>query len=433
MRHEMGYQGSASFRTHLNEVVPSLSLNIRRINSVRSAFTQAEWEAGRLLRQRFSDLDISSILNELLDVVTQMAMIVAGSVLTGGAIGAGVGAFFAGAGAIPMGAAGAAMGLHVSTWILGVLGLMSIAEFFVEGLPRIGEYYLTGINIAWEGPRGDAGLNPFSQDDPFAQDRAVHHIALGHVEVVVLLLGAIVEYITRGRGNANVLAQEMRASSKGARLGEWMLKHEDALKKRPDLQPPERSKSPFGQQEPAPPAHRPPGKDKDSPPNKPNAMPLHKVECFKADKIPASKIGEFERQLKGQEDGLNRLTVDEYLENIANPVKRSPKAARQARKDLQDTLQERFQKEYLKTMSAKSAREESMKKAKETMSNLAGLHNPDLGAGGKDIIADFGDRQVNSSIGPQWRPKIANLKKAAETVPSTLRGDTYLNVKLHKC
>lgn len=112
-------------------------------------------------------------------------------------------------------------------------------------------------------------------------------------------------------------------------------------------------------------------------------MPLHKVECFKADKIPASKIGEFERQLKGQEDGLNRLTVDEYLENIANPVKRSPKAARQARKDLQDTLQERFQKEYLKTMSAKSAREESMKKAKETMSNLAGLHNPDLGAGVK--------------------------------------------------
>ncbi|MFJ3368314.1 DUF6861 domain-containing protein [Pseudomonas sp. NPDC086251] len=433
MCHEMGYQGSASFRTHLNEVVPSLSLNIRRISSVRSAFNRAEWEAGRLLRQRFSDLDISSILNELLDVVTQMAMIVAGSVLTGGAIGAGVGAFFAGAGAIPMGAAGAAMGLHVSTWILGVLGLTSIAEFFVEGLPRIGEYYLTGINIAWEGPRGDAGLNPFSQDDPFAQDRAVHHIALGHVEVVVLLLGAIVAYITRGRGNANVLAQEMRASSKGARVGEWMLRHEEALKKRPDLQRPERSKSPFGQQEPAPPAHRPSGKDKDSPRDKPNAMPLHKVECFKADKMPASKIGEFERQLKGQEDGLNRLTVDEYLENIANPVKRSPKAARQARKDLQAKLQERFQDDFSQTMDELDAEEAAIKKAKETMSNLAGLHNPDLSAGGKDIIADFGDRQVNSSIGPQWGPKIANLKSAAENVPQSIRESTFLNVKLHKC
>jgi hypothetical protein len=162
-------------------------------------------------------------------------------------------------------------------------------------------------------------------------------------------------------------------------------------------------------------------------------MPLHKVECFKADKLPASKIGEFERQLKGQEDGLNRLTVDEYLENIANPVKRSREAARQARKELQDTLQERFLKENLRTMNATAAIEESVKKAKETMSNLAGLHNPDLSAGGKDIIADFGDRRVNSSIGPQWRPKILNLKKAAEEVPTTLRGQTFLNVKLHKC
>ena len=329
--HQMGYQGGATYRTQFNERAPSLSLNIRRINSVRSAFIQAEWEAGRLLRQRFSDLDISSILNELIEVVSQMAMIVAGSVLIGGAIGAGTGAFLGGAGAIPMGAAGAAMGLQASTWILGILGLSSIAEFFVEGLPRIAEYYLTGINTAWKGPRAEEGLNPFSRDDPFAQRSAAHDIALGHVEVVGLLLGAIVAYITRGRGNAHVLAQEMRASPKGARLGAWMLKHEDALKKRPDLQTSAPRKGALGSQAPAPPAHRPSGKEKDAPRDKPNAMPLHKVECFKADKLPASKIGEFERQLKGQEDGLNRLTVDEYLENIANPVKRSQKAARQAR------------------------------------------------------------------------------------------------------
>jgi hypothetical protein len=67
------------------------------------------------------------------------------------------------------------------------------------------------------------------------------------------------------------------------------------------------------------------------------------------------------------------------------------------------------------------------------MSDLAGLHNPDLSAGGKDIIADFGDRQVNSSIGPQWRPKIANLKTAAEQVPKSIRESTFINVKLHRC
>jgi hypothetical protein len=428
----MGYQGGACYRTHLNERAPSVALNIRRINSVRSAFNLAEWEAGRLLRQRFADLDISSVLNELIEVVTQMAMIVAGGALIGGAVGAGTGAFLGGAGAIPMGAAGAAMGLQVSTWILGILGLTSIAEFFVEGLPRIGEYYLTGINIAWEGPRGEEGLNPFSQDDPSAQRRAANDIALGHVEVVALLLGAIVAHLTRGRGNANVLAQEMRASPKGARLGEWMLKHEDALKKRPDLQTSEPRRGALGPQEPAPPAHRPSGKDKDSPRDKPNAMPLHKVECFKADKLPASKIGEFERQLQGQEDGLNRLTVDEYLENIANPVKRSRAAARRARKDLEDTLRIRFQKDY-RNLDPLEAEAAAIKKAKETMLNLAGLHNPDLSAGGKDMIADFGDRQVNSSIGPQWRPKIANLKTAAENVPQSMRESTFLNVKLHKC
>lgn len=75
---------------------------------------------------------------------------------------------------------------------------------------------------------------------------AAHDIALGHVEVVVLLLGAIVEYLTRGRGNAGRLAQEMGASPKGANIGQWMLKHEDALKGRPDLQKAEPHKGAHG-------------------------------------------------------------------------------------------------------------------------------------------------------------------------------------------
>lgn len=246
IRDEMGYQDGARYLNHRGESVPSLSLNIRRVASIRSAFQQAEWQTSDLLRQRFADLDISIILKDLIDVVTQMAMVVAGSTLTGGAIGAGVGALFAGAGAVPMGAAGAAMGLQASSWILGILGMQSIAEFFVEGLPRIGGYYLTGIKTAWEGTRGEEGLNPFSQDDPLAFSSAAHNIALGHVEVVILLLGAIVEYLTRGRGNVGRLAQEMRASPKGARIGQWMVEHEDALKGRPDLQKAETLKGATG-------------------------------------------------------------------------------------------------------------------------------------------------------------------------------------------
>ncbi|WP_240349745.1 hypothetical protein [Pseudomonas putida] len=70
---EMGYQGGAHFRTYLNEQVPSLALNLRRVDTVRRAFHKAEWVAGDLLYQRFADLDIKSILTDLIGVSEQMA------------------------------------------------------------------------------------------------------------------------------------------------------------------------------------------------------------------------------------------------------------------------------------------------------------------------------------------------------------------------
>ena len=429
---EMGYQGGAHFRTYLNEEVPSLALNLRRVDSVRRAFNKAEWVAGELLRQRFADLDIKSILNDLLGVAEQMAMIVAGSALTGGLLGAGIGAFAGGVGAFPGGVAGTAIGFKVSGWILGVLGIASLAEFFVDGLPRIGECYLDGIGIAWEGPRGEQGLNALSQDNPFAINQAAHFIATGHVEVVMLLLGAMVSYLTRGGGNAGGLAQEMAPSKKGARIGQWMLKHEEALKKRPDLQVPERRKGAMSEPQPTQP-NRPAGKDKEPSTGKPGSMPLHTVACFKADNLPASKHGEFERQLKGQQDGLNRLTVDEFLENVANPVKRDPKLAKKARKDLYISLRDRIQEDLSKTMGPREARRLSEMQAKETMATLAALHNPDLSAGGRDAIADFGDRQVNSSIGPQWKSRIGGLRQAAEEMAGLGGRTGLLKVKLHKC
>ncbi|MEN4829831.1 DUF6861 domain-containing protein [Pseudomonas sp. P39-UII1] len=428
---EMGYQGGARFVDQYNQPVASLALNIRRIRAVQSAFNQAEWQAAQLLRRRFTELEIASILDELLVVVRQMAMIVVGSAVTGGAIGAGIGAFGAGAGAFPLAGVGATMGLKVSGWVLGVLGLSSIAEFFIDGLPRIGEYYLDGIRSAWEGTH-DEGLSPFGRDDPNAISRAAHSIALGHVEVVVLLLGAIVSYLTRGRGDARVLAQEMAASDKGARLGQWMLKHEEGLKKRPDLQVPERRRGAGDDPEPAQ-TNRPNGKDKEPSTGKPGSMPLHTVACFKADNLPISKHREFERQLKGQQDGLNRLTVEEFLENLTNAAKRDPSIAKAARKEFYEALQERLQKQLLKTMNPIEARKLSVVQTKESMSSLAALHNPDLIAGGRDAISDFGDRQVNSSIGPQWRSRIQHLKNAAEKASRSGAGSVPLNVKLHKC
>jgi len=228
------------------------------------------------------------------------------------------------------------------------------------------------------------------------------------------------------------LNQQMAASPKGARIGQWMLKHEEALKQRLDLQVPERRKGAAKEPQPMQP-NRPEGKDKEPPTGKPGSMPLHTVACFKADKLPASKHAEFERQLKGQQDGLNRLTVEEFLENVANPVKRDPRVAKVARLKLQRELQERLQRELSQHMSPLEAEKLAFNQAKETMASIAALHNPDLVAGGKDIISGFGDKQVNSTIGPQWKGKVTALTSAAKQVPLTEINSTKMNVKLHKC
>ncbi|EPF64476.1 DUF6861 domain-containing protein [Pseudomonas syringae] len=433
----MGYQPGASFQRRLNnEPVSTLQLNLRRVGNIRSAFNRAELEAARRLGRRFLDIDIASIINDLIDVVTQMAMIVAGSTLAGGAIGAGVGSFFFGAGAVPMGAAGAAIGLELSTWILGILGLASIAEFFVDGLPRLVDHYVRGITVAWEGTRGEPGLNPFGGDDPQVVDRAAHHIAQGHEEVVVLLLGAIVAYLTRGRGNASVLANEMQASKKGAKLGQWMLQHEDALTRHPDLQHAGPRKSALDKQEPPPP---PPNRRADEPePKRASGMPEHKVPCFKLSKKHRNLADEFDNQLEGQQNGLNDLTVAEYLKGrkafTDGNVVRDAKVARDARRAFSLDMESKFRDQLrLEGKPLGEVAALAKKMASEKMATLAALHNPDLFAGGKDIIGDFGDRRINSSIGSQWPSRIAGLDAAASGVPDFDRNTTKINAKLEKC
>ncbi|BDM21013.1 hypothetical protein KMS_R07710 [Pseudomonas sp. LRP2-20] len=149
--------------------------------------------------------------------------------------------------------------------------------------------------------------------------------------------------------------------------------------------------------------------------------------------MPASKHGEFERQLKGQQDGLNRLTVEEFLENVVNPKERDPKVARNARRKLYDDLRRRAYDELSKGMSRVEAKKLSAKQAKETMSSLAALHNPDLIAGGRDVIADFGDRQVNSTIGPQWKSRVGELIQSVKKQSKEDGVSGFLNVRLHKC
>ena len=429
------YHCHGNYGPALSQGASSVVVLQRRVDSIRSAFFFAESEAAVLLRRRFSDLDISSILSELIAVVSDMAMIVLGSAVAGGAIGAGIGALGVGAGIAPFASAGALMGLQVSNWILGMLGLASIAEFFIESLPRVAEHYLRGINTAWSSVRANRGLLPYCSDNSFGTGYASREIAKGHEELVLLLLGAIVEYLTWGRGNARVLAHEMSASPKGARLGQWIVQHEDSLKQRPELQPKRRQYGAHAPGEPGAPEH---GKPEQPHPKKSLGMPQHRVPCFNANKLPWGKIPEFERQLAGQERGLNELTVDEYLRGratfVGKEAVRDPAVAKKARMSLSRNLElKKFLELTQEGVPMGLARSLAQKLTAEKMTTLAALHNPDMIAGGKDTITDFGDKRVNSSIGPQWRSRIAGLDSAALEVPFQVRQTTKIQAKLERC
>lgn len=409
----------------------SAHLIFRRISCVRQACIFAEKEATTLISKRFSEMNIQDVIEDFLAAATGLAIIITSSMLAGAGIGGGVGTLAGGIGAIPGATAGALIGAQVSSWVLALLGLSSIADFFIENLGPVVDGYVRGISIAWNGPREQ--INDLFDDrtyETMAARQGAWEIARSHEALVILLLSAIFEYLTRRRGEIKVLADAMQRSRRGTRIAQWMVQYEDALRRRTDLW--NRSEKNPSSSETGTKLISSPEKNSTTLHNKRASMPLFEVDCFKSGKLPHSKIDEFKRQLKGQENGLNRLTVREYLENIVNPLKRDPDVARRARKELEMSLQRRFQSDFLH-LDPLEAEIAAIKKAKETMKDLAALHNPDLVAGGKDVIDDFGDRQVNSTIGPQWRSRIDKLKSAAEQVPSAERERTFINVRLHKC
>jgi hypothetical protein len=163
------------------------------------------------------------------------------------------------------------------------------------------------------------------------------------------------------------------------------------------------------------------------------------VPCFKADGLPRSKLNEFDRQLAGQQKGLNDLTVDEYLRGrdafVQKQIKRSSKVAGDARAEFEEKLFGDISAELQSQgMLPEKADVEAAKRAAAKMQTLNALHNPDLVTGGKDVIADFGDASVNKSIGAHWNKKnrLNELDKAARALPEDARG-AKMNVSLERC
>jgi hypothetical protein len=169
-------------------------------------------------------------------------------------------------------------------------------------------------------------------------------------------------------------------------------------------------------------------------------MPAKQVPCFTTKGLPQGKVPEFDRQLAGQEAGINSMTVDEYIKGReafqCGDAVRSSCVASAARDAFKANLKRRLRLEYrARGFSSGDAEYAAAEETARRMNALAALHNPDMVAGGKDMIGDFGDRNINSRIGAQWnkRGRVVELDRAASEVPEPLRNSTKMNAKLERC
>ena len=148
---------------------------------------------------------------------------------------------------------------------------------------------------------------------------------------------------------------------------------------------------------------------------------------------PKHDEAEFIRQLKGQEEGLNKLAVKEYFENrkeyIKNGRSSEAKAAQKAARE--NALADKYNEMLLQGNS----RSEAKRIAEDWIKTQAALHDPDMIAGGYATkITGMGDTRINSSLGSQWRSRISEMdqqiRKATEHLLKDDLDKTRLNIKL---
>ena len=142
---------------------------------------------------------------------------------------------------------------------------------------------------------------------------------------------------------------------------------------------------------------------------------------------------EFKGQLQGQEEGMNKLTVKEYLDNRkayqANGRATEAAAAQQAAREkvLGDKI--------LDLKRSGMSNEQATTEAGKWMDTQAALHDPDMVAGGfGDRVTGMGDRGINSSIGGQWSSRIKAVDEAVQNAAANMteeqKANTLLNMKL---
>lgn len=116
---------------------------------------------------------------------------------------------------------------------------------------------------------------------------------------------------------------------------------------------------------------------------------------------------EMRRQLKMQEDGINKLTIFEWLSNRrAFKEKGRSSESKEVQEAMRDSYRRRKIVEYTMSSDKDVDCNEISMIVENELNELAALHNPDQIAGGyPDVVIEMGDKRINSSIGSQWGTK----------------------------
>ncbi|RMR06797.1 DUF6861 domain-containing protein [Pseudomonas syringae group genomosp. 3] len=257
---ESAYDGWNGFTRRVNNEATLAfgSIGGNRIESVKLAMAKSYPIIQLSLMRKWSSIDIAEILPVLLKLVKEVAMIMGGSVAVGTLVGAAAGSLAFGAGAIPGAIAGSGIGVQVGNLILLGMGLSAIAEYFYQGLPACLATLYEGIVTAWNAEEGvkPPGLDPTGASAWLIDERidaAARKLAKGQEQLVMLLLTAIVTYITRGQVKAGIVGSldgiaarsaKLQADMTNKQIAGWLARNEQRLLAHPELRMPDPSPRP---------------------------------------------------------------------------------------------------------------------------------------------------------------------------------------------
>ncbi|UZJ61242.1 hypothetical protein OKW98_05835 [Pseudomonas sp. KU26590] len=225
------------------------SVGGNRIESVRSAMAKSYPIIQLDLTRKWASINIADILPTLLQLVKEVAMIMGGSVAVGAVAGGAAGSLAFGAGALPGAVVGGGIGAQVGNLILLGMGLSAIADYFYQGLPPCLASIYEGIVTAWNAEDGvrPAGLDPTGASAWIVDERidaAARKLARGQEQLVMLLLTAIVTYISRGQIKAGAVSSldsiaarsaKLQADMTNKEIAGWLARNEQGLLALPEL------------------------------------------------------------------------------------------------------------------------------------------------------------------------------------------------------